>query len=345
MVDGKDLGSPTSRPRQADTNTPSPIPGPVEAEDISFPEVVELNEIEPQETTLPGDEGDGEPHPGEPELPEETYFLPPGFNQTKIVLQVRDPEWVHAYWEIAEFTWRDVAASTHAAWSPKSAPRLLRVYDLGRGDGPGEAAQATRSFDIPIDHTANNWYINVGEPAKRYFVELGVLSPDGSFLPLCRSNVVVTPPGRPSDVIDLDWMTIEEGLLAVARPTPGASPGAEREWFGRIGRERELASPGIISSPGMEWKRPAEKGEWGKRPLILETGCDLVVYGRTDPAAVTTFNGRVLDVAPDGTFSVRVSLPEGIHQVEVEASLPETEPGRVRTCFEVSRRAPAERGT
>jgi hypothetical protein len=76
------------------------------------------------------------------------------------------------------------------------------------------------------------------------------------------------------------------------------------------------AAPGgvaeIVSSPGAHAEqRPA--GFW------LNVDAELVIYGATDTDASVTLGGRPISLRPDGTFSCRLSLPDGDHTVTVSA--------------------------
>jgi hypothetical protein len=41
-------------------------------------------------------------------------------------------------------------------------------------------------------------------------VDIGLLLPDGSFVVIARSNRVSLPPIGPSDVVDEEWVTLDE---------------------------------------------------------------------------------------------------------------------------------------
>ncbi len=128
---------------------------------------------------------------------------------------------------------------------------------------------------------------------------------------LARSNRVRTPRFGPSEVIDETWATTEEvywKLFGAATPGFGSSP---TSWA--RGLSRQVFS-GAWSSPGA-WSasRPALRGFW----CWVRT--DLIVYGATEPKATVTIQGQPVDVRKDGTFSLRLALPEGTQTLAVEA--------------------------
>ena len=129
--------------------------------------------------------------------------LPSGYGDDRIVLMVRDPYWVYAYWEITPARLREIQASS--GHEHQGAKMALRVYQIiGRAD---DGQKANRIFDIEITGEADNWYIKVPDPDRSYCVEIGLLAGEGRFSPLTRSNVVTTPRAGMSDVLDESWMS------------------------------------------------------------------------------------------------------------------------------------------
>jgi hypothetical protein len=56
-----------------------------------------------------------------------------------------------------------------------------------------DVAAAHRTLDVEVNDVASSWYQYLPEPNRAWCAELGVLSAEGSFLAICRSNVVLTP--------------------------------------------------------------------------------------------------------------------------------------------------------
>ncbi|HAZ09886.1 MAG: hypothetical protein A2047_01760 [Omnitrophica bacterium GWA2_41_15] len=48
-----------------------------------------------------------------------------------------------------------------------------------------------------------------------------------------------------------------------------------------------------------------------KRKFFFEIGTELIVYGRTEPDAEVKLGDKKVDLKPDGTFSMRLALPDG----------------------------------
>jgi hypothetical protein len=61
-----------------------------------------------------------------------------------------------------------------------------------------------------------------------------------------------------------------------------------------------------IQGGSSEFVQPAKK-----RNFFFEIGAELIVYGRTEPDAEVKLGDKKIDLRPDGTFSVRLALPDG----------------------------------
>jgi hypothetical protein len=239
--------------------------------------------------------------------------LPYQYDQDKIVLQVRDPWWIHAYWELRNHTLENLRSELGDDFY--KAKRALRVYDVSNLIFDGKNAH--RFFDIHINEHANNWYIDTGGPGRSWCVDLGLLLPSGRFITIVRSNTVYTPIEGPSWITDEEWMVPEDmfaRLYGMGFGFGRSSP-VGKAWQERIKKalfSGILASPGItsVSSP---IKIPKERKFW----LVVNT--ELIVYGATEPDAKVTVQGRPIKLRPDGTFSLRFALPDGKQVIPVKA--------------------------
>ncbi len=101
-----------------------------------------------------------------------------------IVLQVRDPLWLYAYWELRPATLKKSRVRLTAGSQP--ARLILRVYEEG----------TPRWFDIEPTVESDEWAIQA-RPDAAWSVEIGLRTPRGTFAALAKSNVVRTPPDGP----------------------------------------------------------------------------------------------------------------------------------------------------
>jgi hypothetical protein len=132
--------------------------------------------------------------------------LPAKYDVDKIVLQVRDTRWIHAYWQIRNQTSERFKSEFGREFY--EAKRVLRVYDVSQIIFTGQNAH--RFFDIEINDFANNWYIDTGAPGRSWCVDLGLRLANGRFITILRSNTVQTPIESPSWITDEEWVVPEE---------------------------------------------------------------------------------------------------------------------------------------
>jgi len=95
------------------------------------------------------------------QLESDDFTIPDYYNDTRIVLLLRDPSWAFAYWDI-----RDTDLEEKKKKSGYNG-LLLRVHECST-DGKGSLV----SFDIPVQPNDNRWYINLPQQEMRYYVEL-----------------------------------------------------------------------------------------------------------------------------------------------------------------------------
>lgn len=239
--------------------------------------------------------------------------LPAGYQKDRMVLQVRDPWWLHSYWEVTSQTWSSLKDRLKDMFF--SAKKVLRVYDISQVIFNGKNAH--RHFDIELPHEAVSWYIDTGGPGRSWVVDYGLKLANGEFITILRSNTVTTPLDGPSWISDEEWMVPEEmfgRLYGMGFGLGQSSPGKGwQEKFKRALFSGVLASPGITSAAS-----PVKKG-YRDRKFWLVVDCELIVYGATEPDAAVTVQGKPITLRPDGTFTMRYALPDGAQVIPVKA--------------------------
>ncbi|MCL6589130.1 MAG: DUF4912 domain-containing protein [Firmicutes bacterium] len=242
---------------------------------------------------------------------EEYQTIPPNYNDTRIVLLVRDPYWLYTYWNISQET-KERISNTIKKWD--QIPLLLRVYDTTNQKFDG--VNSNYYFDIAVDHATTNWYIHVGSPNRTFCVDLGFIQDNGNFYTIARSNFVTTPRDNISDIVDEEWMIIEEDFRRLYRLAGGGLGNSSAELVESLIQrlEREIGSGAVSSlfSPGKKLQ-PAERKFW----FVLNT--ELIVYGATEPDAQVIVQGEPIKLRPDGTFTLRYALPDGNQVIPVTA--------------------------
>ncbi len=132
------------------------------------------------------------------------FELPQGYGENQLVLLVRDPWWIYAYWEVTperENHVRNAMAQEGTTFYCK----VLRVYDV-TGKNPPEHHSF---FDIEFGFSGN-WYVDVGTPDREWMAEIGLRTPEGRFFAMVRSNIVRTPRFGVSDILDEEWLLPDE---------------------------------------------------------------------------------------------------------------------------------------
>lgn len=246
--------------------------------------------------------------------PQERFPSPEPVRQSRAVLLIQDPHWLHAYWEIDAALLEEARHALGEEW--EGSRRVLRIVDYGPASGNGEP----RRHDRPVEEFWQNLYFE-SQPDHAYQVTLGYLAPSGRFFALAASNRVQTPRAGMSDVIDPKWRTLRserdyEQLYALSGGfRVGAGSLELREQLERFLEQAVTSGSGGISSFGSQFgaEQARPRGFWFK------LDCELIVYGATEPNATVTVQGQPVQLRPDGSFTLRFALPDGEQVLEATA--------------------------
>ena len=127
-----------------------------------------------------------------------------GHVKDRLVVMVRDPYWLHAYWELSRKSIERAKVALGPYWH--GARPVLRLCEVVRDGTTNSPRQPIR--DIEIHGGVNNWYIDVQNPPKSYQLDIGYVAGDGRFFCLARSNVVSTPAAAAGDTFDKNWADV-----------------------------------------------------------------------------------------------------------------------------------------
>lgn len=225
-------------------------------------------------------------------------------NKDRIVLMVRDAYWLHAHWELSSRTVQRAQAAMAEHWhTAKPVLRLMQVNTKG-------TTTSTESFmrDIEIHGGVNNWYIDVLDPPCGFRVEIGYLGSNGRFHAMARSNCVMTPEPGCRDSLDQTWIDVAENCERIFALSGGYSSEGSTEELQEVLEER-LSRPvgghhlnryGVGADPVL--------GGGGQFKLHVEA--EMIVYGSTKPGSLVTMSGEPIKLREDGSFSLRMSLPD-----------------------------------
>lgn len=208
----------------------------------------------------------------EPELPE-------AYGRSGLILMVKDPHSLFAYWEWSPTGENGSSSSYPALW--------LRLYET---DVAGRELHP-----LPSRHrvtAVGRYHLHVPHGARHYLARLE--SDCGETL--LTSNVVATPPDRPSDQWEAAWST----------------HGAFSHWFELV--PHGPSSPGLNAGIQSRWLAPGLGGSpmpQGQQARLLQhLDVRLIVSGQTLPGVTVTAMGTPVQVEPDGTFTFEANLQE-----------------------------------
>ena len=227
----------------------------------------------------------------------------------KLIVMVRDPYWLHAYWELAQRSVDRAQAAMGQLWH--TAEPVLRLLHVTEGN------TLRHSRDIPIHGGVNHWYVDVEEPPSDFRMEIGYLAADNTFYNLARSNSVSTPPAGTSDKIDGNWSDVAENADRIFAMSGGYTlHGTSREL-------QELLEERLHRPLGSPMKTRYGSGAAHlHRPLEMQFAVDaeLIVYGAVDRGSHVTLKGEPVQLRDDGTFAVRLNMPDRRQVIPIVAS-------------------------
>ena len=219
----------------------------------------------------------------------------------RIILIVRDPFWIQAYWEISPSSIRRTQVALGAAWH--HAKPVLRIYECSDSDTPDTVDKVHR--EIEIHGGVNNWFVDVRDHGIGYRAAIGYVTEAGKFHMLAKSNDVSVPLPASNEAFDINWADIAnnfEKIYSQSCPPNGESDvnSELKEVF-----EEKLRRP-MATSLFAQFSGPHSS----THDLKFEVDAQMIVYGRTSPSAQVTLAGEPVKLEPDGTFAVRLPLPD-----------------------------------
>ncbi|MBI2252128.1 MAG: DUF4912 domain-containing protein [Armatimonadetes bacterium] len=131
-----------------------------------------------------------------------TIELPDKYNENIFVLMARDPYWAFAYWETAESKKEEIKNQIGED-DFKKTKLIIKIFNGELGD--------EKKLHLQIDVSGQiSWYIQLNQPDNKFWGQLGWLTPNNNFILIAVSNCITTPRDTFSNIIDEEWMAIEE---------------------------------------------------------------------------------------------------------------------------------------
>ena len=232
----------------------------------------------------------------------------------RLVVMVRGPFWLHAYWELTPAGILRAQAALGELWH--AAKPMLRLLEVSSAGSSTAAERVCR--DIAIHGGVTNWYVDVADPPKTYRMEIGYLAANGRFFSLARSNMVNTPAQASSEKLDNHWSDVVENCDKIYAMSGGYSPEMNSNELQEVLEER-LRRP-MGATVNHRYNVGAESMVPRDRLLRFHVETEVIIHGVTQADAQVTLQGAPIKLRADGSFSVRLDLPNRRQVIPLVAS-------------------------
>lgn len=233
----------------------------------------------------------------------------------RLVVMVRGPHWLHAFWEVTPRSIKRAEAALGQEWH--GAKPVLRLLQIESGAQASPSERVVR--EIEVHGGVKNWFIDVRTPPLTCRVDIGYRAPSGRFHSLARSNAVSLPGGGQGDTLDSHWGDIAGDCDRIYAMSGGFSPENNSTELQELFEERLNRPMGPPAS------RRTGDGNQGmpKQELELDVDAEMIVYGATKPGSYVTLQGEPVKLGADGTFRVRVEMPNKRQVIPIVANTPD----------------------
>jgi len=222
----------------------------------------------------------------------------------RLVLMVRDPYWIHAHWDIMRHSVDRAKAALSEKWhTAKPILRLLKLDDSGTTNNSEVIYR-----DIEIHGGVRNWYIDVDSPPSRFKMLMGYLCANSRFYELARSNTVLTPALGGKEATDDHWADVATDAEHIYSMSGGYGDDTQTGDLTEVFEERlkRTMDADVLSQFGSG----AEGSLKRHKQFHFDVNAELVVFGSTHPEAHVSVGTEPVKVRSDGSFSIRMPLPD-----------------------------------
>jgi hypothetical protein len=220
----------------------------------------------------------------------------------RVVVLVRDSYWIQVCWEIKSKSVARAQAALAHKWH--GARPIIRLYEVQNDSQQVHGTRVLR--DIEIHSGVTNWYVDVDQTPTPYQVEVGYLADTGEFHPLCRSNTVAPPTPGSCDATDMNWDDIAKDYKRIFSLSGGDTNGQGNQDLKDLfeQRLRHPMSKSVVMKHGLSGQ------DEDQSKLHFEVESELIVYGNAESDAAVTMAGKPVKLAKDGSFTIRLDLPD-----------------------------------
>ena len=239
------------------------------------------------------------------------------FDAEYLVLMQKDPNWMHAFWEVSENRINEAKKG--------KGKIVLRLFDIA-DDLTVQRSKKRKFRDIEVPANARSWYVE-NTAGKSCVAVLGAVS-GKNFKPIVESTPVMTfdkSAAAPAENDAFAKASLGGNTLGNFMSSGFSSQTAE-SWLkslgGNFGSSSESMFSGALSSAALQSNNievSKDSVNYGK-DFFLWVKTRLIVYGGTRPDAHLQVRGEPFPLNPDGSFSFEEDLPDSTKIIPVFAT-------------------------
>jgi uncharacterized protein len=212
-----------------------------------------------------------------------------GLVKDRITLTAPDAYWLHVYWELSLQSVQRAEAALNQDWH--GSKPIIRLCDVSSTDTTSTSEAVVR--DIVVHGGCSHWYIDIPQPPKTYRADIGYITRAGRFFAIARSNVLTSPKAGSSEAVNADLSAAD---AAKGKSDEEAARYLNDEAFRRPLKDTPFGTGAVL--PGKLKK------------FFFDLDAELIVYVKTDPNASVSLQNEPVKINPDGTATMRFSLPD-----------------------------------
>jgi len=213
-------------------------------------------------------------------------------------IEFEGKNWIKVRWDISSLTHARAKAALGPKWH--SARAMIRLYDVTSDDVTSQVK--ARVFEVELKAGMDVWYIPVADLSRVYVLDVGYLAGGGEYFSLITSGRIRA--ARTSGLLRVDDPTGDkhaETTLQMARRVAGRAESRRAKSQRALGSASEEQHPRSV---------PTLQGEDG-RPLPFSIDAELYLHGHVPPGSRLTMFGEAIETRNDGSFSLKLPLPNG----------------------------------
>ena len=247
----------------------------------------------------------------------EVAKLAQSFDAEYLVLMQKDPNWMHAFWEVSENRINEAKSG--------KGKIVLRLFDIA-DDLTVQRGKKRKFRDVEVPANARSWYVE-NTAGKSCVAVLGAVS-GKNFKPIVESAPVMTfDKSAAAPAADDAFAKASLGGNTLGNfMSSGFSSQTAESWLkslgGNFGSSSESMFSGALSSAALQSNNievSKDSVNYGK-DFFLWVKTRLIVYGGTRPDAHLQVRGEPFPLNPDGTFSFEEDLPDSTKIIPVFAT-------------------------